>query len=63
MCDEVTSSLDVSVQREIVTLLQELQSEEQLGQSLSGGCVRQAQTDAIWMWDWAQLGTKVVVLP
>ena len=40
-----------------------MQTEEQLGESLSGGCVRQAQDDAIWMWEWAQLGTKVVVLP
>ena len=40
-----------------------MQTEEQLGQSLSGGCVRQATPDAIWMWEWAQLGTKVVVLP
>ncbi|MEO1058953.1 MAG: L,D-transpeptidase [Actinomycetota bacterium] len=40
-----------------------VQSISQLGQPLSGGCVRQATPDAIWMWDWAQLGTKVVVLP
>lgn len=40
-----------------------MQTEEQLGQSLSGGCVRQATPDAIWMWEWAQLGTTVVVLP
>lgn len=40
-----------------------MQTEEQLGQSLSGGCVRQTTADAIWMWEWAQLGTKVVVLP
>lgn len=40
-----------------------LQSESQLGQPLSGGCVRQATADAIWMWNWAQLGTKVVVVP
>lgn len=40
-----------------------VQSIAQLGQPLSGGCVRQAQPDAIWMWNWAQIGTKVVVLP
>jgi hypothetical protein len=39
-----------------------VQSLEQLGQPLSGGCVRQAPDDAIWMWNWAQLGTVVVVL-
>lgn len=40
-----------------------VQSIAQLGQPLSGGCVRQAKSDAIWMWNWAQIGTKVVVLP
>jgi lipoprotein-anchoring transpeptidase ErfK/SrfK len=40
-----------------------LQTEAQLGQALSGGCVRQSTPDAIWMWNWAGLGTKVVVLP
>jgi lipoprotein-anchoring transpeptidase ErfK/SrfK len=40
-----------------------VQSFAQLGQPLSGGCVRQALPDAIWMWGWAQVGTKVVVLP
>ena len=40
-----------------------VQSISQLGQPLSGGCVRQSTPDAIWMWGWAQLGTKVVVLP
>ena len=39
-----------------------LQSESQLGQPLSGGCVRQRTSDAIWTWNWAHLGTKVVVL-
>ena len=39
-----------------------VQTLEQLGQPLSGGCVRQAPDDAIWMWNWAQLGTVVVVL-
>jgi peptidoglycan hydrolase-like protein with peptidoglycan-binding domain len=39
-----------------------LQSESQLGQPLSGGCVRQRTSDAIWTWNWAYLGTKVVVL-
>ncbi len=39
-----------------------VQSESQLGQPLSGGCVRQSTPNAIWMWNWAPLGTKVVVL-
>lgn len=38
-----------------------VQSIEQLGQALSGGCVRQTTEDAIWMWNWAQLGTVVIV--
>ena len=40
-----------------------VQSISQLGTPLSGGCVRQALPDAQWMWDWASVGTKVVVLP
>ncbi|MGB0113783.1 MAG: L,D-transpeptidase, partial [Ilumatobacteraceae bacterium] len=40
-----------------------VQSVGQLGQALSGGCVRQALPDAQWMWNWAQLGTVVVVTP
>ncbi len=39
-----------------------VQSVDQLGDPLSGGCVRQAPEDAIWMWNWAQIGTVVVVL-
>ena len=38
------------------------QTEAELGTKLSGGCVRQARTDAEFTWKWAQLGTKVVVL-
>ena len=40
-----------------------VQSIAQLGTPLSGGCVRQATPDAQWMWSWAGIGTKVVVLP
>ena len=40
-----------------------LQSESQLGLPLSGGCVRQRTSDAIYIWNWAPIGTKVVVLP
>ena len=40
-----------------------VQSIAQLGQPLSGGCVRQARSDAIWMWNWAGVGTRVVVTP
>ena len=39
-----------------------IQTESQLGQALSGGCVRQGIDDAIYMWGWAGIGTKVVVL-
>ncbi len=34
----------------------------ELGTRLSGGCQRQADLDASFMWDFAQIGTKVVVL-
>jgi len=40
-----------------------LQSDAQLGQPLSGGCVRQSTADAIFMWEWAPVGTTVVVIP
>jgi lipoprotein-anchoring transpeptidase ErfK/SrfK len=39
-----------------------LQSTAQLGQPLSSGCVRQSHADALWVWNWAGVGTKVVVL-
>ena len=38
-----------------------VQTSDQLGSALSGGCVRQTTEDAIWMWNWAQVGTTVVV--
>lgn len=37
-------------------------TEEELGQRLSGGCQRQANADARFMWAFAEVGTKVVVL-
>lgn len=40
-----------------------LQGEGQLGLPLSSGCVRQGRADAVFMWNWAYIGTKVVVLP
>ena len=40
-----------------------VQTREQLGQALSGGCVRQAYEDAVWMWNWAHIGTAVIVTP
>ena len=36
--------------------------DSELGTRLSGGCQRQADQDATFMWDFAQIGTKVVVL-
>ncbi len=38
-----------------------IESDAQLGQALSGGCVRQATADAMFMWDFAGIGTTVVV--
>ena len=37
------------------------QTKAQLGTPLSAGCVRQWMPDAIALWDWAPIGTKVVV--
>jgi lipoprotein-anchoring transpeptidase ErfK/SrfK len=39
-----------------------VQDLSQLGSALSNGCVRQAPADALYMWNWAPVGTKVVVL-
>lgn len=39
-----------------------VQSTSQLGQPLSSGCLRQSTADAQFVWNWASLGTKVVVL-
>lgn len=40
-----------------------MQSDDQLGLALSGGCVRQSTADAMFMWEWGVLGTVVVVVP
>lgn len=40
-----------------------IQSESELGQFRSAGCVRQAPADALRLWDFAPIGTKVVVTP
>ena len=40
-----------------------LQTDDQLGLALSGGCVRQATADALITWNWATIGTVVVVVP
>lgn len=38
------------------------QTEDELGLRLSGGCQRQADRDAAFLWDFAPVGTKVVVI-
>jgi len=38
------------------------QTDAQLGQRLSGGCTRQANLDAAFTWDFAQVGTTVIVI-
>jgi hypothetical protein len=40
-----------------------LQTEEELGQYRSAGCTRQRLEDARFLYDWAPVGTTVVVLP
>lgn len=40
-----------------------VQTVDQLGQPLSSGCLRESTADAEFMWAWAPVGTKVVVLP
>jgi lipoprotein-anchoring transpeptidase ErfK/SrfK len=40
-----------------------IQSEAQLGTYRSHGCVRQRLADAAFLWDWAPVGTPVVVVP
>lgn len=40
-----------------------MQTEAQLGSYGSGGCVRLKESDAIFVFNWAAVGTKVVVLP
>ena len=37
------------------------QTEDQLGEPLSAGCVRQKKSDAKYLWDWAPDGTPVIV--
>ena len=38
------------------------QTDAELGTRLSGGCQRQADLDAAFLWAWADVGTKVVVV-
>jgi lipoprotein-anchoring transpeptidase ErfK/SrfK len=40
-----------------------VQTEAQLGQPLSNGCIRQATVDAQFLYAWTPVGAKVVVLP
>ncbi len=40
-----------------------IQSESELGQFRSAGCVRQAPADAALMWEFARVSTPVVVIP
>lgn len=40
-----------------------LQTRKQLGTPQSHGCIRQALPDALAMWDFARIGTRVVVVP
>jgi lipoprotein-anchoring transpeptidase ErfK/SrfK len=42
---------------------QPMQTEDQLGTHLSGGCVRQADAKAIALYAWAPIGTTVHAIP
>ena len=39
-----------------------VQTVEQLGQPLSGGCLRQSHDDAVFTWNWTPVGTPVHVV-
>jgi L,D-transpeptidase catalytic domain len=39
-----------------------VQTVEQLGQPLSGGCLRQSHDDAVFTWNWTPVGTPVYVV-
>ncbi|MED6336879.1 MAG: L,D-transpeptidase, partial [Actinomycetota bacterium] len=41
---------------------EKLQTIDELGQRLSGGCTRQAPQDAEFLWSFADVGTRVLVL-
>ncbi len=40
-----------------------MQTEDELGTFRSGGCVRQADAKAAWLFEWADLGTTVHAIP
>ncbi|MGH8970258.1 MAG: L,D-transpeptidase [Actinomycetes bacterium] len=39
------------------------QTVDQLGEALSAGCIRQRRSDAVALWRFADVGTRVVVIP
>jgi len=56
-----TTGLDIGFHAIPVGRNGPIQSESELGQYRSRGCVRQSVGDAARLWDWAPLGTTVVV--
>lgn len=40
-----------------------VQADTELGQPRSEGCIRQSATDAAWLWQWAAVGERVVMVP
>ncbi len=58
-----TSGLDIGFHAIPVGKGGPIQSEAELGQFRSKGCVRQSVPDAVHLWNWAPVGTTVVVTP
>ncbi len=58
-----TTGLDIGFHAIPVGRKGPVQSESELGQYRSKGCVRQKHSDAAHLWDWAPVGTPVVVTP
>ncbi len=58
-----TQGLDIGFHAIPVGKRGPIQSESELGQYRSKGCVRQSVADAAHLWDWAPVGTTVVVTP